>query len=144
MIRIRKAKKSDLSQLEKLFLITRQSNFYWEKPTTFKLEDYKENTKGETVFVAETVSHKIVGFISIWVHDSPAFIHHLFVSPAYQRKGIGTLLLSHLFTYLAPPYRLKCLVENIQARNFYSKNNWLEVNQGVAIEGAYLVFELND
>ena len=40
MISIRKAKESDISQLEKLFLTSRQKTFTWENPNKFKLSDY--------------------------------------------------------------------------------------------------------
>ena len=45
MTTIRKAKESDTSQLEKLFLTTRQQIFHWEFPNKFKLEDYKKATE---------------------------------------------------------------------------------------------------
>lgn len=44
MITIRKAKESETSQLEKLFLTARQQTFHWESPNKFKLEDYKKAT----------------------------------------------------------------------------------------------------
>jgi ribosomal protein S18 acetylase RimI-like enzyme len=99
LIKIRKAIESDIPQLEDLFLITRQKTFYWENPAKFKLEDYGQATAGETVFVAEDESGAIVGFISVWVQDHPPFIHHLFVDPNHQRKGIGELLIRSLFFF---------------------------------------------
>ncbi len=77
MISIRKAKEADTSQLERLFLIVRQQTFTWENPNKFKIADYKNVTDGETVFVAEEAG-EIVGFISVWEHDTHPFIHHLF------------------------------------------------------------------
>lgn len=86
MISIRKAKESDISQLEKLFLISRQKTFTWDNPSKFKVEDYKKATEGETVFIAENDTQEIVGFISVWEHDAFPFIHHLFISPDHLRR----------------------------------------------------------
>ena len=77
MISIRKAEESDISQLEKLFLNSRQKTFTWENPDKFKLSDYMHATDGETVFVAENINGKIIGFMSVWGKDKYPFIHHL-------------------------------------------------------------------
>ena len=60
MIKIRKAEIGDTPQLEILFLITRQHTFYWDNPDKFKLEDFKQSTAGETIFVAEDECASIV------------------------------------------------------------------------------------
>ena len=142
-INIRRATESDVPELEKLFLITRQQTFHWENPNTFKLEDYKKATEGEIVFVAEdTQAGKILGFISVWTKEHPPFIHHLFVALEHQRQGIGTLLLNSLCSWLPLPYRLKCVAKNLPALRFYLKNKWLEVGRGTSEEGEYLLLEL--
>lgn len=141
-MKIRKAKESDTPHLEKIFLIVRQQTFTWENPDKFKLTDYKNATKGETVFLAEEEG-EIVGFISVWEHDVHPFIHHLFIAPAHQRKGIGTLLIKNLFTKLPRPYRLKCVLKNKDAIAFYLKINWLEIDRGIGEDGEYVLFELS-
>jgi len=140
-MKIRKAKESDIQQLEKIFLVARQQTFTWENPNKFKLEDYKNATDGETVFLAEK-DGKVVGFISVWEHDAHPFIHHLFISADHQRKGIGTLLIKSLFARLPRPYRLKCVLKNQSAIAFYLKNNWLEIDRGIGEDGEYVLFEL--
>jgi len=142
MIKIRKAEARDTAQLETLFLITRQHTFLWENPDKFKLEDFKQSTLGETIFVAEDEDSGIIGFISVWDQDTPVFIHHLFVSPKSQRKGIGELLLRSLFSCLPLPYRLKCVAKNLDAIAFYLKRNWIEVDRGISEDGEYLLLEL--
>lgn len=141
-MKIRKAKPSDTLQLQELFLITRRKTFSWEKPSKFKLLDFKKSTQGESVFVAENPKGKIVGFISVWEKDPPPFIHHLFVHPSEQRKGIGTMLIQSLFPLLPRPYRLKCLVKNQNALAFYLKSKWIEIGKGEEEEGEYLLLEL--
>ena len=142
MIKIRRAETRDTSQLETLFLLTRQQTFKWENPDKFKLEDYRKATVGETVFVAEDENDTIVGFISVWEKDIPPFIHHLFIAQDHQRKGIGEMLIRSLFAWLQPPYRLKCLAKNKEALTFYQKQGWVEVERGIAEEGEYLLLEL--
>lgn len=141
MMKIRKAKESDIHQLEKIFLVVRQQTFTWDNPNKFKLEDYKNATDGETVFVAEE-DGRIVGFISVWERDAHPFIHHLFISADHQRKGIGTLLIKSLFAWLPRPYRLKCVLKNQGAIAFYLKNHWLEIDRGIGEDGEYVLFEL--
>ena len=142
MIKIRKVRENDTSQLEMLFLITRQQTFKWENPDKFRLEDYRQATVGETGFVAEDEKSTILGFISVWEQEHPPFIHHLFVSPNHQKKGIGELLIRSLFAWLPLPYRLKCLARNKEALDFYRKHGWIEIERGISDEGDYLLLEL--
>lgn len=142
MIKIRKAETGDIPALETLFLVTRQYTFHWESPDKFKLEDFKKSTAGETILVAED-DGTTVGFISVWEQDAIPFIHHLFIAPNHQRKGIGKLLMQSLLTRLSPPYRLKCVTKNKGALAFYQKQGWIEIGQGVGEDGDYLLLELN-
>ncbi len=142
MIKIRKANSDDTSQLEKLFLEVRQATFTWENSNKFKLEDYRKSTEGETIFLAED-NQQIIGFISVWEHDSPAFLHHLFISKPHQRQGIGRLLIQSLFSYIPLPYRLKCIVKNENALAFYLKNGWSIAGKGISEDGDYLLLELS-
>ena len=141
-MKIRKAEVGDIPELETLFLVTRQCAFNWESPDKFKLEDFKKSTFGETIFVAEDDSSIIVGFISVWQQDTIPFIHHLFVAPNHQRRGIGKQLIERLFTYLPLPYRLKCMSKNKAASAFYHKHGWVEVGKGLSEDGEYLLLEL--
>ncbi|MBI3237096.1 MAG: GNAT family N-acetyltransferase [Chlamydiales bacterium] len=140
MITIRRSNDNDIPQLEKLFLITRQQTFVEENPNKFTLEDFKKTTVGELIFVAEDQDGKILGFISIWEEDK--FIHHLFVTPGHQRKGIGGLLIRSLLPWLPLPYRLKCIAKNKEALAFYQKTGWIEVERGIGEDGEYFLLEL--
>lgn len=143
MIKIRKANESDTGQLEELFLITRRQTFHWKSPDRFKLEDFKQSTAGETILIAEDENSAIVGFISVWEQDAAPFIHHLFVAPNHQRKGIGQLLLRSLMTQLPLPYRLKCVTQNKSALAFYQSQGWIEIGRGVGEDGDYVLLELS-
>ena len=139
---IRKAEFSDISKLEIIFLQTRRDTFYWENPDKFNLGDLKKHSEGETIFLAENKDKKILGFISVWEHDTPAFIHHFFILPDYQRKGVGSMLIESLFQWLNLPYRLKCLTRNEKAIAYYLKNEWYALEEGQSEEGDYLLLEL--
>jgi len=142
-IKIRPANFSDTPALESIFLLTRRHTFNWEEPNKFKLKDFTLMTKGETVYLAENSSGEIIGFISVYQHDTPAFIHHFFVSPHHQRRGVGKALMESLFEWLNFPYRLKCLTKNEKAIAFYLKNNWYALEEGASEDGLYLLLELN-
>lgn len=141
MIKIRRVNSEDIPQLEHLFLEVRRSTFSWEDPNKFKLNDYIQATLGETIFVAED-NDQLIGFISVWEHESPAFIHHLYVTKSYQRQGIGLLLIQSTFSHIALPYQLKCVIRNRNALSFYLKNGWTVVEKGLSEEGEYLLLEL--
>lgn len=144
MIKIRKANLGDTPQLETLFLETRQATFTWENPNKFKLDDFQKSTDGETIFLAEEDDKQIVGFISVWEHDSPAFLHHLFVAQSHQKQGIGRRLIQKISSFIPLPYRLKCISRNEQALAFYLKNGWSIVGKGISEDGDYLLLELSE
>ena len=66
---------------------------------------------------------RVVGFSSVWLQDN--FIHHLFVDPTQQGRGIGKMLLEACLNgKLCKPARLKCVVRNQQACEFYERLGW--------------------
>src|SRR5271154_1997561 len=109
-INIRRAEAKDSVALARLFVDSRLETFYWQNPARFRLEDFEKETAGETVFVAEDGTGKLLGFISVW--EPERFVHHLYVVPDQQRRGIGRRLLKSLAFWLPLPYRLKCKVRN--------------------------------
>ena len=140
-INIRRAVAGDGVALAHIFMESRIEAFPWQNPARFRSEDFKKETAGEAVFVAENGSGKILGFISVW--EPERFIHHLFIAPNQQRRGIGKRLLESLSTWLPLPYRLKCKVKNEAACIFYHKNGWVETGRGTDEHGEYLVLEFH-
>ena len=138
-IQIRKALPADTANLSQLFLDSRRRAFHWNDAERYQLNDFQEQTKGEVILLAVDDDQRILGFISVLEPDR--FIHHLFVSPDYQRSEIGTLLLRSLKSWLPQPYRLKCLAANQRGCAFYTKNGWREVERGTSEDGEFLVFE---
>lgn len=139
---IRKALLSDTEKLARVFLDSRRHTFYWQDPEQFQLEDFEKQTEGEVVVLAENEEGTVLGFISVWEHELPPFIHHLYIAQDHQRKGIGRLLIQDLISWLPLPYRLKCLTRNKNALAFYKKTGWIEVEVGFSEGEEYLLLEL--
>ena len=83
------------------------------------LAEFREQTEGELLFVA-ACKRSVVGFISIW--EQEWFVHHLFVDPAFQNRGVGTRLLIHVSTLAGDrELSLKCPTDNQSAIRFYTR-----------------------
>ena len=134
---IRPATPEDHPALAELFLATRRETFYWIHSQT--LEDFAEQTAGEAIHVAEDEGGELLGFISVWVEDQ--FIHHLFISPQHQRRGVGRALLEDLAARLPGPFTLKCFTANTRALSFYHALGWRDAGCGEVAEGSYLLLE---
>lgn len=106
----------------------------WMPPSIKAGADFERDTQGERLFLVEEKGN-IVGFLSVWEPES--FIHHLYVSPACQGRGVGSLLLASLGTCLPPPWRLKCLCSNVRAHRFYQNRGWVEVEMAQSEAGPY-------
>ena len=111
----------------------------WLPPRARLRADFSEVSHGEMVYVIQTDAGELAGFVAVYEPES--FVHHLFVAPQYQRRGLASLLLSSLHTWLPLPWRLKCIRGNTDALSFYAVNGWEEVGAGESEEGPYLVLE---
>lgn len=67
-----------------------------------------------TVTVAEA-DERAVGFIA----SETGWIHQLFIAPAFQRKGVGSVLLASVIAKADRATRLWAFQRNAQARSFY-------------------------
>ena len=113
--------------LARLYLAARRDTFHWAPADRFALGDFAPDTEGEVIDVA-LHDGEPVGFISVW---KPAhFIHHLYVDAAYQRLGIGTLLLDRALARIGRPAGLKCVERNARALDFYRAKGWRFVAHG--------------
>ena len=89
---------------------------------------------GEEIHVA-VVEETIVGFVSVWAADR--FIHHLYVSPQYQSRGVGSALLQACKAMYGHPLSLKCDTLNHRAQQFYRSQGWLPQESGVGENGPW-------
>jgi len=136
---IRVAQKKDVPDLKKIFLIARKTHFTWRDTSQFQLSDYDKATEGEDIWLAEE-NGRILGFIALWAPTN--FIHHLFIHPHYQGKGIGKKLLEKAKEILQYPITLKVEIPNEKARLFYSKQGWSVVEENNNAEEPYYLMKL--
>ncbi len=110
----------------------------WMPPEVAAVADFDRDTEGERLFVMESAG-RVIGFISIWEPES--FIHHLYVDPEAQGRGVGPGLLTGLQRHVSPPWRLKCSCDNHRAHQFYLRQGWLERETGDSDTGPYWLME---
>ncbi|MCW3480368.1 GNAT family N-acetyltransferase [Neisseriaceae bacterium JH1-16] len=137
-IRIREFQESDRQALAVLFVVARSSAFSWLSSADYSLADFDAQTDGERVLVA-TCGEMPVGFAAIWEADS--FLHHLYVHPQYQRRGIGRALLLGCQAFFSQAPTLKCLADNDRAKQFYLSQGWRVSGEGSGPDGPYLLME---
>ena len=101
------------------------------------LADFLETIKGEKILAAR-VSGEIIGFASIWQQD--IFLHHLYVSPQFQRSGVGRSLLQRCVEEFGLPMSLKCIKSNIDACRFYEKLGWQPKGEADDSDGRYVLY----
>lgn len=135
-ISIQKAQKEDYDELRKIFLKTRQENFNWMEYDSIKLEDFDSSTEGELILTAK-IGNDIAGFVSIWEEDK--FIHNLFVSSNFKRRGVGKALIDQSVKEVGLPLTLKCVRANVNALNFYLSQGWTIEEEVIENEPYYLM-----
>ncbi|HML48428.1 MAG TPA: GNAT family N-acetyltransferase [Clostridia bacterium] len=133
---IREANASDIAALRELFLEVRRESFHWTDPEKLALSDFEKSTEGELILVA-CVGDEIAGFASVWTPER--FIHNLFVSKAYQGKGIGTALVARTIQRVGLPLALKCVKANAKALAYYQSHGWTIAGEGPDTEGPYFL-----
>ena len=116
-----------LPALRELFLLTRRASFTWSDTSRFALEDFDEQVRDERIQVALDAGNAI-GFVAWWPPDH--FIHHLYVHPAHQGRGVGGALLRSALEQMGRPASLKCLTLNTRALAFYAARGWRIASAG--------------
>jgi ribosomal protein S18 acetylase RimI-like enzyme len=88
---------------------------------------FAKETEEERILVAE-VPGALVGFVSLY--EPQSFVHHLYVDPAFQGRGIGRALLSRAVGLAGGQASLKCQTRNAGALAFYRSLGWIEIAAG--------------
>ncbi|MFZ6777952.1 GNAT family N-acetyltransferase [Undibacterium sp. Ji83W] len=138
MTTIRRASDSDANTLQTIYqkcLVEAT----WQQRAAEAISSFADVTHGETVWVAVDVRDHVLAVLA--VQEGDAYIHHLYVDPQAQAQGLGRALLQHLQTYLAFPWRLKCVAQNHAALKFYRHLGWHESEQGHGEDGVYYLLE---
>ena len=130
--------REDKPRLAEIFLRARRHAFPWILPSRFKLGDFRRETEGETIVVAE-LDGKIAGFAAVWEPD--AFIHHLYVDPAMHRRGAGRALIAALAQMCSKPLELKCQINNRPAMAFYRRLGFQTADSGISEIGPWVRYQ---
>jgi len=86
---------------------------------------------GEKIEIIAVNDKKIVGgLVANWVAEDDLEIRHLAVDESYQRKSIGTNLISHLFDLIKKdcPVRIQTYVRK-KSYPFFVKQGFISVNE---------------
>ncbi len=132
---VRPAEPADLTRCAEIFLSGRLQAKPDDEAGIFRLDDFADEVADQDLWVA-VADGRVVGLVSA---DIPAgLIRNVFVDPAWQKRGVGYRLLSHVCARLRPPIRLICAARNHAARAFYEHVGWREVTPGVVRDGHVL------
>ncbi|WP_428607318.1 GNAT family N-acetyltransferase [Sedimenticola sp.] len=127
---------AELPKLCNLFNLARVKNGCFPDET-FEMAEFAQVIEGERLFVSR-IANKITGFASVWEPDN--FLHHLYVSPQYQRQGVGSALLDYCVNLFGLPMTLKCIKANVAACDFYEKHGWHIAEKAEGPEGKYFLY----
>lgn len=126
--------KNDLPRLLDIFNLARDENESFLKQV-YSMDEFLEVIEGEEILVAR-IGKELAGFVSLWQPDN--FLHHLFVLPQYQARGVGKALVFESVRKFGLPMSLKCNKANTKACRFYEQLGWQAKEEGVGPEGPYI------
>ncbi|NNG05516.1 MAG: GNAT family N-acetyltransferase [Inquilinus sp.] len=138
-VRLRAFEPVDGDRCAAIYLAGRRVAFPWVPPERFAAADFDRDTVDEEISVAVAGDGTILGFVS--VYRSGSFVHHLYVDPGRRGQGIGRVLLHHAVASLPAPRRLKCVIANRPAMEFYRRAGWVEEERGEDDLGPYATLE---
>jgi ribosomal protein S18 acetylase RimI-like enzyme len=131
-VTIRAAVEEDFGVMTAIFNAARESARLGGGPAgQDRLRHY---TEGEEIHVA-ILADEVVGFVSVW--PAERFVHHLYVAPDCQSRGIGRALLARCEERYGLPLSLKCETANIRALRFYERLGWAGGEAGVGPDGEW-------
>ena len=139
-MKIEPSSPKDLPEILNIFNLSREENGSFPG-RSYCMSAFQGAIEGEKILVAR-VAGEVAGFVSVWAQNN--FLHHLFVSPKHQRKGVGKALISAIVREFGVPITLKCIKANTQARCFYENLGWQPREESIGPEGPYILYELRE
>jgi len=96
----------------------------------WRLSSFEDCLKGRQRCWLAEVNHKLVGYVVVTHAGGDAELLNVAVSPRFQRKGIGSILLQHAINCVighADMLFLEVRISNQKAIELYSKEGFFEV-----------------
>lgn len=106
------------------------------QPRVIDLAAFEAHTRNETILVAETGEHGVVGFASVF--EPGRFVHNLYIDPPVQGRGIGRALLEHAVALAGGTASLKCQTRNVRSVAFYRHLGWIPIEEGNGENGPWV------
>ena len=132
---LREWRPADRAACARLFAAVQPLAYPAARATLATVADFEASSRGEDLWIAES-SGQLVGLIAIYRPAS--FIHHLYVAPAWQRRGIGQDLLTLGLRKCGGRAELKCDEANRAAQAFYLAIGGRAVGWGWAPSGPWI------
>jgi N-acetylglutamate synthase-like GNAT family acetyltransferase len=95
----------------------------WHEPYMPREELLKEIADGIVFWIAED-GGRTAGVMGIQDKGDVALVRHAYVSPAVQRKGVGTALLRHVTGSVGKPILIGTWADASWAIDFYRRNGF--------------------
>jgi len=126
---IRKCTADDLSRI--LTIINRAAEAYrevipgdcWHEPYMSQ-EELKNGLRSGILFSGFETDCKLVGVMGVQRVQDVTLIRHAYVSPDYQRQGIGSLLLTHCMDQTDTPLLVGTWADAAWAITFYQQHGF--------------------
>ena len=131
--------KRELEELVLLYNRIRQETSTWLDKEEVTIESFSDQVEVETIYIAYK-DENMIGFLTFYVPDN--FIHLFFVDATIQGSGIGSKLLTEIFSdFDGEEISLKCLIHNQSAISFYEHKgfNIIETHNLGKNEGYHLM-----
>ena len=131
--------KRELKELVLLYNRIRQETSTWLDKEEVTIESFSDQVEVETIYIAYK-DENMIGFLTFYVPDN--FIHLFFVDATIQGSGIGSKLLTEIFSdFDGEEISLKCLIHNQSAISFYEHKgfNIIETHDLGKNEGYHLM-----
>jgi len=127
LFQIRKVVASDYRRLAEIHVLARYDMAYLPHVHSFaSVEKWMRDTvvPSQEVLVADADGAAVA---YAWLHDS--WLRGLYVHPCYQRRGIGSALLSEIKKQAAGEFHLWVFEANVDAIRFYERHGALFVRK---------------